>query len=369
MRQIRIIAVCSVIGVCVFAAIEIPGDARRGEELFRTQQCIECHSVNGKGGTSAPDLGRRVGRRYTPALMVSFMWNHAPAMWSTMESKGITRPQLDTEQAADLFAYFYSARYFEEPGDAGRGKQVFQSKRCAQCHGLSEALGAGAKPVVAWKSLNDPILLAQEMWNHSAQMKEAFAKRKISWLRLTSQELSDLLVYLQNLPQTRGRRAEFAPASAETGQMLFELKGCVGCHTGKLSLQNRFANRTLTDFAVAMWNHAPKMATTFPELRTEEMRRIVGYLWSQQLFGERGRPGRGKKVYSAKKCATCHEDASSGAPGLAGRKPALTALSMVSVLWKHGPAMRGQMERKKIAWPKFTGSDMADLLAYLQEKR
>jgi hypothetical protein len=41
---------------------------------------------------------------------------------------------------------------------------------------------------------------------------------------------------------------------------------------------------------------------------------------------------------------------------------------MVSALWKHGPAMRGQMERKKIAWPKFTGSDMANLLAYLQEK-
>ena len=50
------------------------GDARRGEELFRSQGCVQCHSVNGKGGTAAPDLAKRIDRNYTPTVMASLMW-------------------------------------------------------------------------------------------------------------------------------------------------------------------------------------------------------------------------------------------------------------------------------------------------------
>lgn len=355
-----------ILAVGSFGALPIPGDAQEGEELFKSQQCIQCHSIDGKGGTLAPDLGRRVGRSYTPALMASLMWNHAPAMWSAMERAGVAKPQLTTEQAADLFAYFYAVRYFEQPGDAGRGKRVFRSKRCNECHGLAEPLATGIKPVAQWKSLTDPILLAQEMWNHSAQMKEAFAKRNIPWPRLTGQELTDLLVYLRNLPETRGREMEFAPASSETGAMLFKLKNCAGCHTGRMSLENRFTNRSLADFAAAMWNHSRQMPQYLPDLGAEEMRRIVGYLWSVQLFDQPGNPRRGKNVYTSKKCAACHEDAASGAPKITAR-PDINTLTLVSDLWKHGPAMLERMQQKGIEWPRFGGSDMADLIAWLNQ--
>ncbi|HXG31911.1 MAG TPA: c-type cytochrome [Bryobacteraceae bacterium] len=351
---------------CVWGAIPIPGDARQGAEVFQKQGCVQCHSVGGQGGKLGPDLGRRIGRGYTPSLMASLMWNHAPQMWTAMEKAGISKPELTPEQAADLFAYFYSARYFEQPGDAGRGKRVFESRRCGACHGLSKALEGGPKPVAEWVSLTDPLTLAAEMWNHAAQMKEAFAQRKIPWARLTSQELADLLVYLQNLPETRRAAREFAPASAETGEMLFRAKGCAGCHAGKNSLENRFPNRTMTDFAVAMWNHAPDMAPQPPTLRPEEMRRIVGYLWSLQIFDHRGDPRRGKAVYAAKQCAVCHDNPASGAPKITGKKE-LNALSMVAELWKHGPAMHRQMAATGLRWPRFQGREMADLLAYLAQ--
>src|SRR5690348_12285300 len=96
--------------VCYAAPV---GDARRGEQLFQTEQCITCHSINGKGGNIAPDLTRRIDRGYTPSVMASLMWNHAPEMWSAMKNKGINRPVLSAEAASDLFAYFISARYFE----------------------------------------------------------------------------------------------------------------------------------------------------------------------------------------------------------------------------------------------------------------
>ena len=41
---------------------------------------------------------------------------------------------------------------------------------------------------------------------------------------------------------------------------------------------------------------------------------------------------------------------------------------MVSVLWQHGPSMLDQMKTKGIAWPRFEGTQMADLIAYLNTK-
>ena len=80
------------------AAHITPGDARRGEQLFQSQQCVQCHSFNSKGGTLAPDLAKRTARAYTPALMASLMWNHAPAR-SAMQKQGISRAALSPESA------------------------------------------------------------------------------------------------------------------------------------------------------------------------------------------------------------------------------------------------------------------------------
>src|SRR5260370_34775875 len=34
----------------------VPGDARRGGQLFRQQGCISCHLARGEGGGKGPDL-------------------------------------------------------------------------------------------------------------------------------------------------------------------------------------------------------------------------------------------------------------------------------------------------------------------------
>src|SRR5262249_50808859 len=151
--------------------------------------------LNGRGGNIAPDLARRIDRDYTPAVMASLMWNHAPAMWDTMKKQGMVKGELSSESAADLFAYFVSARYFEKPGDAARGKQAFAARHCSDCHGVSSSPFAGAPPVAKWESLGDPLILAQQMWNHGARMREAMGQKKIAWTPLTAQELTDMLVY------------------------------------------------------------------------------------------------------------------------------------------------------------------------------
>jgi mono/diheme cytochrome c family protein len=114
-----------------------------------------------------------------------------------------------------------------------------------------------------------------------------------------------------------------------------------------------------------MWNHPIRAAQNPAPISYEEMRRLVGYLVSTQFFEERGDPEQGKKVYASKHCGTCHDDPSSGASGRPAMAGKMTSFEMVTAIWKHGPAMLGRMRLKGISWPRFSGSEMADLTAYL----
>jgi mono/diheme cytochrome c family protein len=363
MRLLHFIAISAATLVTASAATVFEADARRGADLFASEMCLRCHSVNGQGGRLAPDLGRRADRDYTPAALASLMWNHAPQMWKAARAEMIQLPPLSEAQAADLFAYFYSARYFEKPGDAARGKRLFTDKRCASCHEI--AGGGPGKPVGEWESLSDPVMLLTRIWNHTSQMRAAFAEKRIAWPQFTAQEMTDLLVYVQNLPHTRSTVMEFSVTPPEAGKALFESKGCADCHRGKLALEGRLGNTTLTGVAAAMWNHSHEMLQMPPALSDDEMRRIVSYVWAKQFFAEQGNVGRGKRIFAQKTCAGCHNDPASGAPSLARGKEAYSPVAMVSALWRHGPRMLERIEQKNLAWPRFTSAEMSDLVAYL----
>ncbi len=343
-------------------------DSARGAELFTTLSCVQCHSINGKGGTVGPDLGQRIDRNFTPASLAATMWNHAPTMWSTMSERSVQVGDLTEQAAADLFAYFYAARFFEQPGDAARGKRLFSTKHCAACHGLTNAIIPEAPPVGQWAAIRQPIALVTTMWNHAATMRQEFAKRKISWPELTAQDLDDILVYLRNVPAGRSSVSRVEIAAGPNGQALFQSKGCAACHKDEAVLARRIKGQTLTGIAVAMWNHEPRMAAAPAPLDVREMREITSYLWAQQFFEDQGSAARGARVFTAKHCTVCHDDASSGAPKLSGTGRSFNAATMVSVLWRHGPHMLDQMKNKGIAWPRLDGADMSNLIAFLNER-
>ena len=310
-------------------------------------------------------------RGFTPASLASAMWNHAPVMWATLRAQGVVPGDLDEQAAADLFAYFYSARFFERPGDAGRGKQAFSEKHCADCHGLRQSTDPVAKPVVEWQSTGSSVALVNAMWNHASSMRQEFARRKISWPELSAQDLADILLYVRNLPGSVHPPEALVLGSSENGSALFDSKGCDACHSqsGKGALSAQLRGQTLVDVAVDMWNHAPRMAKEIPTLNLEDMRELTGYLWAQQFFADSGSAAAGKRVFTGKRCATCHGDASSGAPKLeTTRQTPFTAPAMVALLWRHGPQMMEQMKSKGIRWPRFDGAQMTNLIAYLNSR-
>lgn len=356
------------------SAADFTADSARGGQLFQTLACVQCHAVNGTGraGATAPDLGRMIDRGFTAATLAATMWNHAPGMWAAMHDRQITAGELDEQAARDLMAFFYAARFFEKPGDAGRGKHAFESLGCSGCHGLTSSPNANAKPVSQWQGLADPIALADAMWNHRAEMQAGAASKGVSFPQLSAQDLTDMLVYLRNLPATRQEAGVFRIESSSAGDSVFQSSGCAKCHQSIGSLAEKVQGETLTEIAAGMWNHAPRMAAAGApavQLTPDQMRTLVDAFWAANFFEDSGRPTTGSKVFASKNCTVCHNDASSGAPHLPMQGREFNGASMVSVLWRHGPRMLDQMKAKGLAWPRFDGTQMADLIAYLNSNK
>ena len=131
---------------CVWA-----GDAQHGWAVVQDQSCLECHTVNAQGAgheanATAPDLAvsayAPAGSALTPSAFASALWNHTPAMLSAVQSEVaanlVERPALAETDWADVFAYLYSEQIFQFPPETRRGKDVFTSKKCAECHSLAK---------------------------------------------------------------------------------------------------------------------------------------------------------------------------------------------------------------------------------------
>ena len=76
----------------------ISGDSTRGQKIFEEEQCVRCHSINGRGGKMGVDFSLVVSRNFTPAQLASTMWNHAPVMYGAMETAGIEQTQADARR-------------------------------------------------------------------------------------------------------------------------------------------------------------------------------------------------------------------------------------------------------------------------------
>jgi mono/diheme cytochrome c family protein len=339
------------------------GDASRGAQLLQGRGCIVCHKVNGVGGGSAPDLGARRSRNYTPVGLTAVIWNHAPSAWARSGTQPAGTSAIGAGQADDLFAYFSSRRFFEPLGDARRGKQVFVAKQCASCHGIRERVSADAPPVAAWRSLRDPIGFARDMWNRQSGMAPAFERKGAVHQRLTASEMNDLLTYLDNLLGIRSKEPQFHLADSETGRIQFHRLQCDSCHRGKLSLEDRAERISMADLQAAMWNHALARLKTWPAVSYDEMSSLVGYLWSLEPGGN---PRRGERAFAKRNCADCHADQGKGVQAL--RERDLSPVPLIAALWSHGPAMQAEMNKRRLAWPRIGGTEIADMAAYLRTR-
>jgi cytochrome c len=164
-----------------------PGDPKSGERLFTQKGCIQCHVPRSEYDLSGKkDFPRTLGQ------LAGMMWNHSEEMRREMERRGISFPTLSSQEMADLVAYFFSTRYFDEPGSPERGREIFIKKQCNLCH----VKGAKTGDLSSLKDQISPIFMAEVMWNHGPEMLEKMRKAKIPWQKMERKEMVDLMEYL-----------------------------------------------------------------------------------------------------------------------------------------------------------------------------
>jgi len=174
------------------------GDPVKGRQIYAEKRCVDCHSINGVGGTLGPDLGRPPARHYTITQMAGVMWNHAPEMRRLSEREGRPFPQLSAEEMLDLLTYLYSLHFLDAPGDPRRGAPLFRSKGCAACHALSPGKPSIGPALTDLRKNASAVLWAQIMWTHAATMEAKMRELGLAWPTFEDNEMVDLVAYIRS---------------------------------------------------------------------------------------------------------------------------------------------------------------------------
>ena len=361
----------------------LTGDPHDGAHVFREKGCGHCHAVNQYGAGTAPDLGFQQTARATLNQLVTEMWNHAPDMWEQMDQQGIAYPSFTPREMADLFAYLYTARYLDEPGNATRGWLLFTQKGCIRCHSAQGEGGGIGPDLKDLPPVVTPIFWAQVMWNHAPAMEAHMEEMKVEWPRFEGNEMNDLLTFARRARAGEHREFDLLPADPRRGRQLFREKSCIVCHAAggegggsgpDLSSDSTRAS-TLTQMAGEMWNHSPAMWQAMqekgierPVFEGQEMADVIAFLYSVRYFELGGSPEIGRRRFAERTCARCHGDEGTGGeygPRLRGKGRRFTPLTLARSLWSHGPRIYKRTQELEMKWPVLKEDDLGHLMAFL----
>ncbi len=179
------------------------------------------------------------------------------------------------------------------------------------------------------------------------------------------------------------RAASASVGDPMRGQSLFVAKGCVQCHAvrgagGRIGpdLGRTAVKGSFFEIAAAMWNHSTAMDEKMREFRVarpsfekEELSDLLAFLYFLNYFDEPGEPRVGKVLFAQKHCIQCHSlgrEGGAAGPRLDALPRGTAPLRIAQDLWNHGPVMVPAIRRMGLDVPKFEGSEIIDLFAYLR---
>jgi cytochrome c2 len=267
------------------------------------------------------------------------------------------------------------------PGDPTAGRRVFVDRDCARCHaiwGNGGTLGPDFATAGAGRSL---LQLAGLFWNHTPGMIETVRSRGFDWPTFTEEELADVISYIYYV------KLFDAPGDAESGERWFREKRCVDCHSvgasdDRISLDDYAPFIAPIALAQGMWNHGPGMQAELEGMRismpifvAREVADIQAYIRRASSLRDRNvellqppDPNEGRQLFAAKRCTACHGAAGEGTafgPELRTATQQLTVSEIAGRLWNHSALMEQAMRTRGVGFPRFDGSEMANLIAFL----
>lgn len=294
------------------------------------------------------------------------------------------------------------------------GREVFETKGCARCHGSDAAGTADGPSLRNHAALTSSARLVTALWNHVPRMSEAMRAVHMPYPTMTNEQTGQLLSFLFVTGLTDDSGDE------RRGSAVFVAKRCVVCHRdgGGAPLPSRLGSaESPLAFTGSLWNHAAAMqaemqrkGVNWPRLDAADVRDLFAYV--QFVAGNKGAgrwhaadPARGWTLFQSRGCIECHalrgretslpmrvnpdtapqpvrvavrvtkEISPADAPplpvlGRSGREPGDSdvppALSEFgAAMLNHFPKMRVAMNGQGGGPPKFSSGDLADLAVFL----
>jgi len=179
------------------------GDSIIGKKLISKKGCLHCHSIRGEGSDLASDFAE-TSLDYSVTQIAGAMWNHGPEMWDLMKSEGISIPQFNKGEMADIIAYLYFLNFEDKPGDSQIGYEILEEKQCFSCHttirGNEKVLLLTPEDHIQ----DSPMAMIAAMWNHAPAMEKKIKElpwgERISWPKLSPEEMTNIYAYFKSLP-------------------------------------------------------------------------------------------------------------------------------------------------------------------------
>jgi hypothetical protein len=88
-----------------FAQQVVPSDSADGKAVLDSLICMNCHSRDTDSLLPVPKLGTTAARAYTPSRMGALAWDRVPLLVTRPEALDLAKRNLDSRDAAGLFAY------------------------------------------------------------------------------------------------------------------------------------------------------------------------------------------------------------------------------------------------------------------------
>ncbi len=356
----------------------LPKNPIVGRIVFEEKGCTNCHAIDGFGGDIGPDLVRNkyYGGFYDLAAK---LLNHAPQMAIRIDLLGQKWPTLTATDTDQLISYLFYLRYLGEPGNILIGKELIESKGCANCHRIGSGGGAAdGIPLDQLTEFASPLYIAQAIWNHGPAMQEKILEMGFQPPVFENMDIIHISAYLRESSRGQSLKKQFmSPGNPQNGSMLFHTKGCGNCHSAeeheasvgpKLNEMN--LHGSVTDIAGTMWNHINNMweimqneGLEWPVFKDAEMADVIAYLYFLDYLGIPGSPLEGAKVFQTKDCVSCHgpEEDFTFDEGFKTENPS----EMVSAMWNHVPYMHEIMTKMNVPWPELSPKDLSALYSFL----
>lgn len=179
------------------------------------------------------------------------------------------------------------------------------------------------------------------------------------------------------------RRAVYLIGEPDRGaELFFGSKRCSTCHAingsgGHLApdLSGRRPQSPAMGWLTAvLWNHAPgmwrQMRSTngpYPRLSQKEMADMLAFLYQAANTDRKGDANAGRRVFEEKSCMRCHSVRAVGgkaAPDLARVAANVGSTGWTLAMWNHARSMVGPIQNLLGEWPRLTGDDVINLMAY-----